>query len=224
MSPSPQSDTAHEYWNGAWADAARREAWETPDDRIAAYARVLAPDSRVLDLGCGVGRHALMYGAAGHRVAALDAAPEGLAELARQAAAAGLHIDGQLGRMDALPFADGSFDHVLSFNVIYHADEPIIERTIAEIHRVLRPGGTYQGTMLTHRKLALTQATLPGGREVSRNTWVFDDDTGDKRHPHHFCRAADILRLFRGFEVLKLEDEVLDADRDGHWHLILERL
>ncbi|KMW57743.1 SAM-dependent methyltransferase YafE (UbiE-like protein) [Candidatus Rhodobacter oscarellae] len=219
-----KTDTAHEYWNGTWSDEERRAKWETPDPRIVAYARSLPPNRRVLDLGCGVGRHALYYAAAGHQVAAIDAAPDGLAELDQAAAAAGLRVETRLTKMDALPFDDQSFDHVLSFNVIYHADEEILSRTIAEIHRVLRPGGSYQGTMLTHRGLAMTQAELPGGREVSRNTWVFEDDIGDKRHPHHFCRAADIVRLFAGFEVMLLEDEVLDPDRDGHWHLILERV
>ena len=164
-----------------------------------------------------------MYAANGFQVDALDAAQEGLDELQSAAKVADLQIDTHLAKMDALPFDDETFDHVLSFNVIYHADEDILSRTISEIHRVLRPSGTYQGTMLTHRGLAMTQAKLPGGREISRNTWVFEDDEGDKRHPHHFCRAADIIQLFRGFEVLLLEDELIDPKRDGHWHLILER-
>ncbi|MEM9426439.1 MAG: class I SAM-dependent methyltransferase [Pseudomonadota bacterium] len=218
-----KTDTAHEFWADTWADQAKRAKWETPDERIAHFAQQLSPNSRVLDLGCGVGRHALMYAAAGHQVDALDAAQEGLDELQKTAGVADLSVQTHLAGMDSLPFADGSFDHVLSFNVIYHADEDIISKTIGEIRRVLRHGGTYQGTMLTHRGLAMTQAELPGGREISRNTWVFDDDEGDKRHPHHFCRASDIVRLFQGFEVLLLEDELIDPKHDGHWHLILER-
>ena len=217
------TDTAHEFWAETWADQVKREKWETPDDRIASFATQLTPGSRVLDLGCGVGRHALMYAANGFQVDALDAAQEGLDELQSAAKLADLQIDTHLAKMDTLPFEDETFDHVLSFNVIYHADEEILSRTISEIHRVLRPSGTYQGTMLTHRGLAMTQSKLPGGREISRNTWVFEDDEGDKRHPHHFCRAADIIRLFHGFEVLLLEDELVDPKRDGHWHLILER-
>lgn len=218
-----KTDTAHHYWNDAWNDTAKREKWEEPEDRIAAYSARLAPGSRVLDLGCGIGRHALMYAAQGHRVAALDAAEDGLAELTRKADLAGLEIETRLGKMDELPFEDGVFDHVLSFNVIYHADEEIMGRTIREILRVLRPGGTYQGTMLTLRGLAMTHAKLPGGREVSRNTWVFDDNEGDKRHPHHFCGTADLIRLFEEFEVLRLESDLIDGEPGGRWNLILEK-
>ncbi len=46
---------------------------------------------------------------------------------------------------------DAVFDYVLAFNVIYHGDRPIVERTIAEIARVLKAGGLYQGTMLSKR-------------------------------------------------------------------------
>ncbi len=222
MTTPTKTDTAHAYWNDAWDDAAKREKWEEPDHRIAGFAPQLAPASRILDLGCGVGRHALMYAAQGHSVAALDAAEAGLARLARTADAAGLSIDTQLGKMDALPFDDASFDHIVSFNVIYHADEAIMARTISEIARVLRPGGTYQGTMLTLHGLALTHEKLSGGREISRNTWVFDDDEGDKRHPHHFCDATDILRLFDGFELLRLETDRLDGEAGGRWHMIMQ--
>lgn len=218
-----KTDTAHQYWNDAWTNVAKREEWETPEERIAAFARTLPPNARVLDLGCGVGRHALLHAALGHRVTALDAAPDGLAELERKAVLAGVEIETRHGGMDQLPFEDGSFDHVLSFNVIYHADEEVMIRTIREIFRVLRPGGTYQGTMLTLRGLAMTQAKLPGGREISRNTWVFEDPEGDKRHPHHFCGSADLFRLFEGFDVLRMESDLLDGAPGGRWHLILER-
>lgn len=218
-----KTDTAHAYWNDAWNDVAKRADWEQPEDRIAEYSKLLAPTSRVLDLGCGVGRHALMYAAMGHQVTGFDAAKDGLAELARKATLAGLPIETRLGKMDALPFEDGTFDHVLAFNVIYHADETIMQRTINEIFRVLRPGGTYQGTMLTLRGLAMTHEKLPGGREISRNTWVFDDDEGDKRHPHHFCGSTDVIRLFEKFEVLCLECDLLEGKPGGRWHLIMER-
>ena len=217
------TDTAHAYWNDAWQDAAKRADWETPDPRIEDYAQRLAPPARVLDLGCGIGRHALMYAAVGHQVTGLDAAEDGLAELSARAGSLNLTIETVLGKMDALPFANASFDHVLSFNVIYHADEEIMSRTIAEIFRILRPGGTFQGTMLTLRGLAMTQAKLPGGREISRNTWVFDDDEGDKRHPHHFCGSTDVMRLFHAFDVLRLECDLLDGAPGGRWHMILER-
>ena len=126
-------------------------------------------------------------------------------------------------RMDDLPFADTQFDHVLSWNVIYHGDEDILLRTISEIRRVLKPGGTYLGTMLSKRRLPHERAKYPG-REISRNAWVFEAPGTDKVHPHYFCEAAELLTLFSGFEVLKLRDQEHEKPGSWHWHQVMERL
>ena len=179
----------------------------------------MAHGASVLDLGAGVGRHALSLQAAGFEVTALDAAPEGLAEIEK----AGTGVKTQLGRMDNLPFEDGAFDHVLSWNVIYHGDETVLLNTIAEVRRVLKPGGTFMLTMLSKRRLWIDREKLNGPCEISRNTWVFDEDGSDKRHPHYYCGAVEMLALFQGFEVMWMEDREHEKPGSWHWHLILER-
>jgi tellurite methyltransferase len=156
----------------------------------------------------------------GFAVSAVDAAPESIAAI--RSAAQGLDIDVRQGLMTALPFGDASFDHVLSWNVIYHGDETVVAQTIAEIARVLKPGGTFMGTMLSARRIAVEQAKAPG-REISRNTWVFDGP-GDKVHPHYFCDARDLLALFSAFEPLSLCDQIHDTPGSWHWHILAERL
>ena len=64
------------------------------------------------------------------------------------AAARGVSVDFRLGNAEGLDFADQSFDAVYSFGVLHHT--PDIERSVAEVHRVLRPGGTAY-VMLYHR-------------------------------------------------------------------------
>ncbi len=100
----------------------RDQAW-----RRSAVDRL--PVGRILDLGAGTGAANEIL--EGHRVVALDPAPEMLA------------LNGALHRVvgvgEALPFSDGSFDAVISAYVFRNLDS--VAATLDEIHRVLREGG-----------------------------------------------------------------------------------
>ncbi len=216
------TDTAHLYWNADWQKADGTSPWAKAEPWVAEHADTLKPGSDVLDLGAGIGRHALAFAQAGHRVTALDAAEAAISATAAAAFAQGLTIDTVQAPMTDLPFATASFDHVLAWNVIYHGDETIVRRTLAEIARVTRPGGTFMATMLSSRRLPVEQAKAPG-REISRNTWVFEGP-GDKVHPHYFCTAAELVDLLWGFELLALYDRPHEKPGSWHWHLLAERL
>jgi hypothetical protein len=66
---------------------------------------------------------------------------------------------------------------------------------IAEIWRVLKPGGLYQGTMLSKR-----DAQFGCGRPVAPDTFIRGSDP--KAHPHYYCDLAGLAALFAGFELL----------------------
>jgi SAM-dependent methyltransferase len=108
--------------------------------RLIREAARLGPRGRVLDVACGPGLVALaLAGCAGH-VTGLDLTPAMLdkaRELPRQRGLDNLSWD--LGRADALPYPDGSFDAVLTRFSFHHLTDP--GRALAEMVRVCRPGG-----------------------------------------------------------------------------------
>ncbi len=107
----------------------------------------IGPGARVLDVGCGGGRHAFACARAGAEVVALDTSPGELGEVRTMLAAmaAAGEIDGAVrwGALGAdactLPFTSGSFTHVVASEVLEHVPED--GRALAELARVLRPGG-----------------------------------------------------------------------------------
>jgi tellurite methyltransferase len=216
------TDTAHRYWNDEWKKAGAASPWATPEPWAVEHASTLPAGSRILDLGTGLGRHALAFAEMGHTVTALDAAEASTAAVAAAAFAKSLTVETIQAPMTDLPFEDASFDHVLAWNVVYHGDESVVRRSLSEVARVLRPGGSFMATMLSARRLPVEKAKAKG-REISRNTWVFEGP-GDKIHPHYFCTAPDLLSLLWGFEVFTLFDRPHETPGSWHWHLLAERL
>jgi tellurite methyltransferase len=216
-----KTDTAHLAWNRRWATPAEHGEWLLPDPGVRDFAEELAEGRgpvRALDLGCGIGRHALLFARLGFETVGTDLAEAGLDVVQRAAAAEGLAIATEVAPMTSLPFPDGHFDYVLSFNVIYHGEESIVRSAIAEIRRVLSPGGFYQGTMLSKRN-----ANFGVGSEIAPNTFVRDGED-DKDHPHFYCNARELVELFAGFELKALEDRQHSKPGSWHWHMIAERL
>lgn len=210
--------TAHLAWDAAWRTETGRAEWSRPEPDVVAFAAAcrLAGGERALDLGCGIGRHARALAALGFAVDALDASPEGLAQT--RAAAGTLPVTTHQTTMTALPFEDGVFDAVVSWNVIYHGDRDVVARAVEEIARVTAPGGRVLLTMLTKRN-----AACGVGREVAPGTWVDDEATDDKVHPHFYCDAEGFAALFRIFHVLSLREDDLGKPGHSHWVATVER-
>jgi tellurite methyltransferase len=99
----------------------------------------------VLDAGCGGGRNLVFLLRAGFEVHAVDRDAQAVERVRRLAAELAPHLPAEnvrQGEVDALPFADGGMDVVISSAVLHFAaDEAHFGRMVDEMWRVLRPGG-----------------------------------------------------------------------------------
>ena len=145
----------------------------------------IAPGEQVLEVGCGTGEIAMRAkartGPTGS-VAGIDTSAEMITVAREKAARGNLDIDYRVAGVEALPFADATFDVVLSSLMMHHLPEDLKARALAEIRWVLKPGGRLlivdfteptsrldrlQPVWLVHRRLPSDVRDLPGLLEAA---------------------------------------------------------
>src|SRR5262245_62067292 len=110
-------------WQKIWEGPGAATLWSIPDRQVAKLAArwKLAPDvRRILDLGCGVGRHVHFLASEGFEVFGLDHSQAGLDACRERLQSDGLSAWLQCADMQEIPFPEGYFDAVVAFNSIYH--------------------------------------------------------------------------------------------------------
>jgi ubiquinone/menaquinone biosynthesis C-methylase UbiE len=169
----------------------------------------LVKEGRLLDLGCGEGRHAIAAARLGFEVTAIDYEP--LALRRARALAKGAGVRGvSFRKADALhlPFPKASFDVVLDYGCLHHQKKEDWPAYLRGVLRVLRPRGFLVLSVFSPRFYMFKD---------SRRRWHIAQGA------YRRCFAPqDLRRLFsRDFEVLKLVED--KAGGGGFWHAMTRR-
>lgn len=169
--------------------------------------RTAAPGARLLDLGCGEGRHALTAAKLGFEVTAIDYEPLALRRARRRAKQAG--VKGiAFRKADALdlPFPDGCFDIVLDYGCLHHQKKSHWPAYTAGMLRVMKPRGFLVLSVFSARFYLF---------RGSRRRWHI------AKGAYRRCFSREeILRLFgRDFEPL----EIVEEKERGFWHALMRR-
>jgi SAM-dependent methyltransferase len=148
---------------------------------IAAVAEV--QPAQILEVGCGWGELAgWLERDTGAEVVAIDLSPH-MVELARRSG-----VDARVADVQELPFADGEFDCVVAAWMLYHV--PDLDRGLAELVRVLKPGGRLVvATNSVSHLLELRELVGSGPSQLS-----FNRENGEELLGRHFpqVRREDI--------------------------------
>ena len=198
-------------WDLYWGQEANQNYWLKPDKAVIELAGRLdrSEVKDVLDLGCGVGRHALYLAAAGFNVTAVDSSPEALNVLRRQITASNTKIKIIEGDYMQNLFPGKSFDFVLSYKVLYHGYRETLKEAIKLIHRWLRPGGRLFFTCATRKDVK-----YGSGEQVAPHTYrpVNSIHPGDI---HYFADEVDISDFLSGFGDISITVDEHYWDNEG---------
>jgi tellurite methyltransferase len=206
-----RSDKTHP-WELAWREGRWEEA-SPPLPEVVEFAKALkrAGAMRMLDLGCGAGRHSILLGKQGFQVVALDISETALNTLdSRLKAASIANVALVKHEMWDLPFIDGYFDGIICTNVLHHGKIVEIKRAVREARRVMRKGASAF-------IVALSAADFRkgNGKELEPNTYVFTD--GDERGIiHHFFSRSELESHLRGMEIMSFAERLIPVEENGN--------
>jgi SAM-dependent methyltransferase len=166
-------------------------------DRLAEGAAEL----ELLEIGCGIGIDTLALARRGFReVVGVDLTEVAIEVATGRAEREGLsNVRFRVADAESLPFGDGSFDRVYSFGVLHHT--PDVERAVAEVHRVLAPGGS------AHVMLYHARSLVGWVHETFRLPYESPRDLRDHCPVVHRFTRAGARELFGAFDRVRVSSE-----------------
>lgn len=181
-----------------------------------------------LDLGCGLGRHAILFGNSGFNVSCFDISDEAISKTREWANAERLTFNYQTGDMLELPYTDASFDAILSFHVINHTDTAGMRKIATEILRTLRPGGECYLTLGSKDTWGWKDTDWP---KIDENTKLRQEDGPENNVPHFYADYNIIQDIFSDFEIIDVHQlEEFHKNRitgnlyeSWHYHVLVRK-
>jgi len=181
-----------------------RKPWLTPSLETYSYLYRWKEQGKkdFLDLGCGIGRHSLLFGKQGFNVNVSDIVPDAVEQTESLLKSENIPCSGRIEDMENMSFDDNSFDCILSWQVINHNDTKGVKQTISEIRRILKPNGEVALTIPSKKTWGFRQ----DWPVVDENTKLNMANPVENNVPHFYADYDLIKELFKDFELLKVDE------------------
>jgi len=210
-------------WQDLWRDPEIRELWESlpPLPEVEDMAGRLRAEgrSRVLDIGCGPGRHTVYLAARGFEMTATDDSPAAIEACTRNLA--DVNLKAQVLRVDMteFPFPDGHFHGAIGSHVIHHTDLARLKKIIETITAKLGPGGYFVWVTPTPRHMHCGRGT-----EIEPGTWI-NPDHPEGPIPHHYSAEEEVRELLHAYDIVSMHEAESGEgeERKFHWRLLARK-
>ena len=204
-------DSNRSSWDFYWGEESQRSYWQVPAVEIIELKDSLDRKKvrDVLDLGCGIGRHAILFAESGFNVTAVDNSQNALDILRGKASEKQLTITCIEGSYAEYIFPENAFDVVIAYNVLYHGYREGFDEIIQRIYRYLRSGGKFFFTCPTRQ-----DGKYGNGEKVNENTYK----PLNSIHPgdiHYFADENDLEYFLRDYTGYTVNNEEHYWDNSG---------
>lgn len=202
-----------------------RSVWKNPSEESFYLINRWYDKKDFLDLGCGLGRHSILFGKNGFNVSCFDISEEAINKTKKWALEENLNFDYQVGDMLELPYQDNNFDCILCMNVISHTDTEGIKKVINELKRVLKKDGECYLTLGSKDTWGYKQ----NWPMVDENTKLMMVEGPEYKVPHFYVDYILAKELFSDFEIVNIHQVVNYYEHDGkvnssyHYHLLVKK-
>jgi tellurite methyltransferase len=213
-------------WETYWSDQDNWDWWKKPAPEVLDLIRSLSPleRPRVLDLGCGLGRHAIAFALARFLVTATDVSSAAIRHLNEWASSLQLSIETRVCEVLAETLPGESFDVVLSYNVIYHGSREQFALAIQQVWKLLKRKGIFFFTCPSRQdgKYGFGERVAPHTYQCTKSVTPGDI--------HYFADKEDLAELLVGFRTLACWKSEGYWDNQGeqqfysNWHVRAEKM
>jgi SAM-dependent methyltransferase len=215
--PSGQSE-----WNSVWEDVGNQksdfyslvekryvwpyEGFVLNTSRLLRRGAIDLDTTRVLDFGCGQGRHAIFFSKTGFKnVNGIDLSESAVRLASTWARAENVNVEFASYGGVRMPYEDRHFDLLSCFGTFHHVPYGEQEALATEVDRVIRPGGFFLWSERSFRT-----SHLPKGERIGYETFRIEDlDNPEHGMIQHLMRLDRCRELFAGFEFDVMSTEML---------------
>lgn len=160
---------------------------------------------KILDIGCGAGRHVFFMAKEKIDAYGVDISEEGVRQAQIKANEIEINANFKVGSVSSLPFEDGYFEGIISYAVLYYCDYKEIKTAIREMYRVLKSHG--KGFVWVRNT---DDYRFGNGTEIEKNTFMVAENDSNKCSFNengmtmHFFTKEELTHLFSIFKNVEI--------------------
>ncbi|WP_434296954.1 class I SAM-dependent methyltransferase [Clostridium sporogenes] len=167
--------------------------------------------TKVLDLGCGAGRHVCFMAGENIHAYGVDISKDGIDYTRELLNTYNLKADLKVCGVDNISYEDNYFDGLICYGVLYYCCTEEINKAVNEIYRILKPNGK---ALIAVRNIK--DYRFGEGKEIEENTFLIKEDDKNKcafnenGMKMHFFSLEEVQELFKNFSKVEI-DEIVET-------------